>query len=385
MSGEPSPAPALLRTPLYPFHLGRKAHFVPFAGWEMPLYFGGILEEHRAVRESAGWFDVSHMGILSLEGEHAPELLARRTTIDATRLPELQCKYGFWLAADGKILDDLLLTRLPSPPASPPKFLLVPNAARTVRILEILKQHRKPDTHIARLNGGTAFVAVQGPRSRDLLEETFGLTLGGMRFYTARPLGRPLVPGAEGPLGWGLVSRTGYTGELGYELLLPAEAAVAFAERLTGAGILPCGLGARDTLRLEKGYLLSGLDFDADRTPVEAGQERFLDMVHPFVGREALRLELSSGPAHRLIGFQTETEGAIPRHGTPILSADALVTHATSGGLSPSLGHGIGLAYLPSALTSPGTPLELELRGRRVPAVVSALPFYPPPRPSGVA
>ncbi|MCI4345839.1 MAG: glycine cleavage system aminomethyltransferase GcvT [Thermoplasmata archaeon] len=383
MNGTPAPAPPLLRTPLYPFHLGRKAHMVPFAGWEMPLYYTGILEEHRAVREASGWFDVSHMGILTVEGEHAPELLARRTTIDATRLPELQCKYGFWLGTDGKILDDLLLTRLPTAPASPPRFLLVPNAARTDRIIELLQQHRKPDTRIARLNGGTAFIAVQGPRSRELLEESFGLTLGGMRFYTARPLGRPLAPGEEGPLGWGLVSRTGYTGELGYELLLPAAAAIPFVERLTAAGIPPCGLGARDTLRLEKGYLLSGLDFDADRSPVEAGQERFLDMVHPFVGREALRLELSSGPTQRIAGFATEAEGAIPRHGTPILSGGTLVTHATSGGLSPSLGHGIGLAYLPSALATPGTALELELRGRRVPATVNSLPFYPAARPSG--
>jgi aminomethyltransferase len=385
VNATPKPAPPLLETPLHPYHVGRKAHMVPFAGWEMPLYFGGILEEHQAVRGSAGWFDVSHMGILTVEGEHAAELLARRTTIDATRLPAFQCKYGFWLAADGKILDDLLLTRLETPAASPPRFLLVPNAARADRIVEILHQHRKPDTQIARLNGGTAFVAVQGPRSRELLESTFGLTLGGMRFYTARALGRPLVPGEEGPLGWGLVSRTGYTGELGYELLLPAAAAIPFVERLTSAGVLPCGLGARDMLRLEKGYLLSGLDFDADRTPLEAGQERFLDLEHAFVGREALRLELSSGPAHRLIGFRTDVEGAIPRHGTPVYAAGALVTTATSGGIAPSLGPGIGigLAYLPVALTAPGTALELELRGRRVPAVVSPLPFYPAARPSG--
>ncbi|MCI4340926.1 MAG: glycine cleavage system aminomethyltransferase GcvT [Thermoplasmata archaeon] len=365
----------MARTPLYPFHTAHGAHLVPFAGWEMPLYFSGILEEHRAVRQSAGWFDVSHMGILTVEGEHAPDLLARRTTVDAHRVPELRCKYGFWLSADGKIIDDLLLTRLPSVPLGPPRFLVVPNAGRAAQIFESLRQHRKPDTHIARHNGAMAFLAVQGPDSQRLLESLFGLTLNGLPFYAARMIERPLAPGAAGALGWGMVSRTGYTGELGFEVLLPAEASMAVAERLTTGSVPPCGLGARDTLRLEKGYLLSGLDFDVNRSPLEAGQQRFLEMEHTFVGRDSLQAELEGGPATRLVGFSTRIEGAIPRHGTPILSGGQVVTHATSGGLSPTLGYGIGLAYLPPELAAPGTPLEIELRGRRMPASVEPLPF----------
>jgi aminomethyltransferase len=356
---------------------------VPFAGWEMPLYFSGIVEEHLRVRREVGWFDVSHMGLLTVEGEHAADLLARRTTIDAHRLGELRCKYGFWPSADGKIIDDLLLTRLPSAPSAPPRFLLVPNAGKAARILESLRQHRKPDTVIERHNGALAFLAVQGPRSRELLESTFGLTLGSLPFYHALLLERPLAPGAQGPVGWGLVSRTGYTGELGYELLVPAQAALPLAEKLTAAGALPCGLGARDTLRLEKGYLLSGLDFDLDRSPVEAGQARFLEMEHPFVGREAIQAELASGAGPRLSGFATSVAGAIPRHGTPVLAGGTLITHATSGGFSPTLGQGIGLAYLPPELRAPGTALELELRGRRVPAEVRKLPFVRAERASG--
>ncbi|HEV2449990.1 MAG TPA: hypothetical protein VGU43_06255, partial [Thermoplasmata archaeon] len=290
----PAPAPPLQRTPLYPFHRAHGAHLTPFNGWEMPLYFSGIIDEHLSVRRDVGWFDVSHMGLLTVEGEHAADLLARRTTIDAHRLGELRCKYGFWPSADGKIIDDLLLTRLPSAPSTPPRFLVVPNAGRTAQILESLRQHRKPDTVIARHNGAMAFLAVQGPRSRAVLEESFGLTLGNLPFYHALVLERPLAPGAEGPLGWGLVSRTGYTGELGFELLVPAAAALALAEKLTAAGALPCGLGARDSLRLEKGYLLSGSDFDLDRSPVEAGQSRFLEMEHTFVGRDAIHAELAA-------------------------------------------------------------------------------------------
>jgi aminomethyltransferase len=172
-----------------------------------------------------------------------------------------------------------------------------------------------------------------------------------------------------------LVSRTGYTGELGYELFLPSENADAFAERLLAAGAVPCGLGARDTLRLEKGYLLSGQEFHRDHTPIEAGQDRFVDFDHEFVGRPTLEKQRSEGPAVRLVGIALTEPGAIPRHGTPIRANGAVVAQATSGGVSPNLGYGIALAYLPRELTAVGTPLELELRGGTVPGGVVSLPF----------
>ncbi len=171
------------------------------------------------------------------------------------------------------------------------------------------------------------------------------------------------------------MSRTGYTGELGYELLVRAEAADALAERLVGAGAVPVGLGARDTLRLEKGYLLSGQDFHRDHTPIQAGQDRFVAFDHPFVGRPPLEKEVAEGPPVRLVGIELTVEGAIPRHGTPVRVDGKRVAEVTSGGLSPDLGHGIALAYLPREVARPDAVVSLEIRGQEVPAQVVALPF----------
>ena len=178
------------------------------------------------------------------------------------------------------------------------------------------------------------------------------------------------------------MSRTGYTGERGYEILLPAEDGDAVAERLLAAGAVPCGLAARDTLRLEQGYLLSGQEFQRDHTPLEAGQERLVDFDHEFVGRSALEKQRTDGPAVRLVGLVVEEEGAIPRHGTPVHLGDVVLGAATSGGLSPTLGHGIALAYLPREHAAPGTEVTLTLHGRDVPARVTSLPFRTTPKPA---
>ena len=382
----PPPAPAALRrTPLYDFHRRHGGHLVPFSGWEMPLYYSSILAEHEAVRGSVGLFDVSHMGILSISGGHAADLLARRTTANVPRLAPGQVRYTFLLESTGHIVDDLLVSRLDREDGPGQRFVTVPNAGRADEIEEILRHHRGPDTRIVRLNDALALLAVQGPKSRALLEQLFGWSLGGLGFYRAAFF--PARPGGPEPSGALdlpfpdaladrlLVSRTGYTGELGYELFVRGSEAPALAERLVAAGARPCGLGARDTLRLEKGYLLSGQEFHRDRTPLEAAQDRFVDFDHEFVGRPALDKERADGPAQRLAGISVETAGAIPRHGTPVRSGGEVVAQATSGGLSPTLGHGIALAYLPKALASPGTPLTLDLRGREVPGAVVALPF----------
>ncbi len=385
MSAAAPPKPVLRRTALYDFHRRHGGHLVPFAGWEMPLYYSGILAEHRAVRTSIGLFDVSHMGILTVEGGHAAELLARRTTANVPSLVPGQVRYTFLLEATGRIVDDLLVSRLDTGEDLARSFVVVPNAGRADEIEEILRQHRGPDTKIARWNGTVALLALQGPGSRALLEQRFGWDLRGLGFYHAAFF--PTMSGtspSSGTLGAGfpsaltasvLVSRTGYTGELGYELFVPAEAADALAERLVDAGALPCGLGARDTLRLEKGYLLSGQEFHRDHTPFEAAQERFVDMDHEFVGRAALEKERADGPARRLAGIALAEEGAIPRHGTPVRANGTVVGEATSGGHSPSLGHGIALAYLPRELATPGTAVGLEIRGREVAGRVVPLPF----------
>jgi aminomethyltransferase len=384
-----APAPVVLRrTHLLAFHARHGAHLIPFAGWEMPLYYTSILAEHKAVREGVGLFDVSHMGILSVSGAHAADLLGRRTTADVPHLEPGQVRYTFFLESSGWIVDDLLVSRLDDASDLAREYLAVPNAARSDEVEEILRQHRTPDTTIVRWNDKTALLAVQGPRSRELLERTLGWDLSGLGFYRAAWF--PATSGAgdaKGRLGlsltqgldrFHLVSRTGYTGEPGYELLVRAEGVDAFAERLVAAGAVPCGLGARDTLRLEQGYLLSGQEFYRNRTPLEAGQERFVDFGHDFVGRTALEKQRAEGPAARLVGLEVSEPGAIPRHGTPVKLGDTVVGETTSGGLSPTLNHGIALVYLPRDHTDPGTEVTLSIRGRDVLGRVVALPFRKP-------
>jgi aminomethyltransferase len=386
----PAAAPALQRTALHAFHARHGAHLVPFAGWEMPLYYSSILAEHRAVRESVGLFDVSHMGLYTVDGGHAAELLSRRTTANVDSLAPGRVRYTFLLEATGAIVDDLLISRVDSGSELTRRFVVVPNAARAAEVEEILRQHRGPDTTIQRWNGTVALLAVQGPRSRELLESRFGWELGGLGFYRAAffPAGHAGAP-AAGRLGLPfpgalatdlLVSRTGYTGELGYELFVRAEDADALAESVLAGGATPVGLGARDTLRLEKGYLLSGQEFHRDRTPLEAGQERFVEFDHPFVGRPALEEQRAKGVPAVLAGVRVDGPGAIPRHGTPLLVNGAPVGVATSGGLSPGLGRGIALAYLPRELATPGTSLSVDVRGRVAPAHVVGLPFVPAAR-----
>ena len=382
---------ALLRTPLYAFHAAHHAHFVPFAGWEMPLYYDGILAEHEAVRTGCGIFDVSHMGILTVRGASATPLLSRRTTANVARLAPGQVRYTFLLNLEGHIIDDLLITRLDIGGDAPPSYLVVPNAATAPRVFDLLRQHRRPDTEIARLNGRVAILAVQGPKAPSLLERTFGWSIGSVPFYQARlfgtdPRGSRPVAGRlpvdlpkdldEGIL----VSRTGYTGEAGAELFVRADRAEAIADALAHDGARPIGLGARDTLRLEKGYLLSGQDFLEDRTPLEAAQDRFVDLDHPFVGREALEKTRTEGIQVRLSGISVAAPDAIPRHGTPVRANGSVVATVTSGGMSPTLRRGIALAYLPIGLSAPGTVLALDLRGRSVPAEVVGLPFVGAPR-----
>jgi aminomethyltransferase len=393
MSTQPLPPKAAVpirRTPLIDFHRRHGAHLVPFAGWEMPLYYSSILAEHRAVRSGVGLFDVSHMGILTVEGGHAADLLARRTTANVPALTPGQVRYTFLLESTGRIVDDLLISRIDRGDELVRSFLAVPNASRADEVEEILRQHRGPDTKIARWNGTVALLAVQGPRSRALLEQEFGWDLSKLAFYhlaffpaaagtgeRTGVLGLPFPAALAKSL---LVSRTGYTGELGYEVFVPGEKADMLAERLVQGGAVPTGLGARDTLRLEKGYLLSGQDFHRDRTPLEAAQDRFVDFDHEFVGRAALEKEKAEGPAVRLAGIAVEEVGVIPRHGTPVRVAGKVVAEATSGGSSPNLGHGIAMAYLPRELTAPGTQVELDLRGRAVHGRVVPLPFVKAPR-----
>ncbi len=388
-----TPAPqavALRRTPLYAFHLRHHALMVPFAGWEMPLHYGSIVDEHRAVRSSVGLFDVSHMGILSVRGASAPALLSRRTTANASNIVPGQCRYTFLLDAAGAIVDDLILTRVDKGQGeAPPGFVVVPNAARAGKIRDLLHEHRRPDTEVESHNDEVAILAVQGPESRATLERLFGWSLRGLAPFHAGyfrwtrespaenagvleddPFPHPLQEHA-------LVSRTGYTGELGFELFVRGAAADDIAERLVASGTRPCGLGARDTLRLEKGYLLSGQDFHEDRTPLEAGQDRFVEFDHPFVGRDTLSKQKETGVAVRLVGLTLTDPAAIPRHGQAILSGSQPVGRVTSGGFSPTLQRGIALGYVTTHPAPDSAPMAIDIRGRPVAATVVPLPFVP--------
>jgi aminomethyltransferase len=381
---------ALRRTPLYAFHLRHHAQMVPFAGWEMPLHYGSIVDEHRAVRSSVGLFDVSHMGILSVRGASAPALLSRRTTANVARIAPGICRYTFLLDAAGEIVDDLILTRVDEGLGeAPPAFVVVPNAARADKIRDLLHEHRRPDTGVDRYNDDVAILAVQGPESRATLERLWGWSLQGLPPFHAgyfpwtagapgSRVGRLMDDPFPGPLHeHALVSRTGYTGEPGYELFVRGAAADEIAERLVTAGVRPCGLGARDTLRLEKGYLLSGQDFHEDRTPLEAGQERFVDFDHPFVGREALLKQKETGVAVRWVGLTVTDPSAIPRHGQVILAGSQPTGSVTSGGFSPTLQRGIALGYVATPAAANGTSLTIDIRGRPVAATVVPLPFVP--------
>jgi aminomethyltransferase len=390
---ETAPAAPLLRTPLIDFHRAHGAHLVPFAGWEMPLYYSSIVAEHTAVRTDVGLFDVGHMGILTVHGTSADGLLSRRTTANVRQLLTGQVRYTFFLESAGRIVDDLLITRLDVDDRPERQYLTVPNAGRAAEIQLLLEQHRHPDTTVSRWNDIATILAIQGPKSRSLLEQTMGWSLGDLKFYTGRFFPADPRPGTarEGRSGGSIpkdlgheifVSRTGYTGELGYELFVRRERAAALAETFALAGATPCGLGARDTLRLEKGYLLSGQEFYRDRTPIEAGQEKFVEFDHPFVGRPTLEKQVAEGPKERLAGLRALETGAIPRHGTPILHDGTPVAVATSGGLSPTLQVGIALGYLPRALTEPGTHMELDVRGRHTAAEVVRLPFLPATAPT---
>ena len=383
---EPPPRPAgpLLRTPLYELHQAQGGHLVPFHGWELPLYYAGtgILREHEAVRRDVGVFDVSHMGILTLEGPGSAGILSRRTPSNALRGRPGQARYTCLLDPEAHLVDDALWLRTDDQ-GDPTNFLFVPNAGPAPRIFEVLLQHRGRNCLIQRHNGEAGILAVQGPRSRELLESLFPWDLSGLLPYTGAffPLSGARSPGALGGsfparlADHALVSRTGYTGELGYELFLAASALPGAFRALLRGGATACGLGARDTLRMEKGYLLSGVDFSGDRTPLEAGLDRFLELDHPFVGREALERQRTAGGYPVWTGLLGEEPGAIPRHGMPLSLDGKPVAVVSSGGQSPTLRKGIALAYLPPAARAPGTSLGLTLREREVSLKAVRLPF----------
>ncbi len=373
---EPSPTPAAVRrTPLFPAHGRLGARVAPFGGWEMPIHYpAGILAEHRAVRTAAGVFDISHMGELLVRGPGGRAWLDTVFSNDLGKIAAGRSLYGFLLNEAGGVIDDLIVYEM-----YPEVFALVVNAAKIEEDFAWLHAHLPPgggEFHLENVSDKTAALAVQGPRSPEVLAAFFGPDV-------------PL-PARHGDLTHGerdgqhfMVSRTGYTGEDGFELFFPATVAESTLESLLAAGaplgLLPCGLGARDSLRLEVCYPLNGSDLSPTRTPLEAGLGFFVDLgkATAFVGQAALQRQKAEGVPARLAAFRMTEKSPPPRSHYAVVKDGQPVGETTSGGLAPSLDNaGIGLAYLPAALARPGETVEINIRGRRFGAVVEKKPFY---------
>lgn len=365
---------SLRRSPLDEQHRALRARIVPFADWSLPLQFAGIIEEHRAVRNHVGLFDVSHMGRLYVSGRAAAGLLSRALTYDVRRLEPGQGHYSLLCQEDGGILDDPYVYRL-----APNRFLVVGNSVNADRDREQIRGLLEPQTDatIEERQESTVMLALQGPRSVETLAQVVGPEV---------PQGLPRRRCTETQ--WQgealFVSRTGYTGEDGFELVTAVEPGKALWEKLVAAGAQPCGLGARDTLRLEAALALYGNDIDTMTSPWEAGLTWAvtLDDGAAFVGRAAL--ETSRGRVERRLVCLVAPGSGIMRSACAILHGREQVGRVTSGGYSPTLGTSIAMGYLPSPLATEGTNVEVEVRGKHLAARVVPRPFYrrPSARPS---
>jgi aminomethyltransferase len=392
------------RTPLYDWHRSTGARFIEFNGWEMPLQYAGIVEEHLTVRKAVGLFDVSHMGKIFVEGPAVHGFLDRLSANDIPATPG-RARYTHLLRDDGTIIDDLIVTCL-----APDRFFLVCNAGPRPTVVAWLKDHIQNGVRLADRTLDFLCLAVQGPRAPELLQRFTSVDLSRLKPFTGAVLDFvPPTPWGAAPravppeiMGWGrpramdpsvpgggeptvsdgrtafLATRTGYTGEAGFELFPTAAEGLGVWESILkfggDLGIRPIGLGARDTLRLEKGYLLSGQDFDGHQTPLEVNSAWLVKWDRPFIGREALERQRARDDYRRLIGFRMEDRG-IPRHEHRVLLQGKEIGHVTSGTMSPSLRVGIALASIDKSASVVRTPLDVDIRGTSHPARVVKLPF----------
>ncbi|MBZ6493348.1 glycine cleavage system aminomethyltransferase GcvT [Natrinema longum] len=355
--------------PLRGIHDERGAKFTEFGGWDMPVEFDSIQTEHAAVREDVGVFDVSHMGQIHVTGPDATALMQRLTSNDVSRLAVGDSQYAAITDEDGIIVDDTVVYRLPDE-SDDPTYLFVPNAGTDEATHERWLSYRNEWELEATVDNRTdeyAMFAVQGPNAADRLERVTDESVADLARFEAR------YATIDGVDCW--TARTGYTGEDGFELIVPWAAA---EETWTAFDCQPCGLGARDTLRIEAGLLLAGQDFDAEsnpRTPYEAGIGFTVALETEFVGRDALAAIEEAGVDERLVGFQLIDRG-VPRHGYDITNAESrVIGTVTSGTMSPTVEKPIGLGYVPVAYAEPGTTLQVVVRGQSKKARVETTPF----------
>jgi aminomethyltransferase len=355
------------RTPLFDRHAAAGAKLVDFTGWEMPIQYSGVVDEYHTVRTAVGLFDVSHMGRVLVDGKDGLAFLQRVTTNNVETLPSGAAHYSMVCNQAGGIKDDVFVYRL-----SATRFLLCVNASNHDKVFSwFCAKAPQGDVRLNDESDELAQMALQGPRSPEVLRAVCPEAAG------LKPRGcmEARLVGAES-----VVARTGYTGEVGYELYVPASSAKAVWDALMKAGepfgIKPCGLGSRDLLRLEVGYLLYGNDIDEQTSPLEASAAFTVDLNKgDFIGSQALREQQEKGPAKRLVGFELAEKG-VPRHGMKIQAEGRDIGLVTSGNLSPRLQKGIGLGYVPTKFSEPGTSLQVDIRGRIVPAAVVKPPFY---------
>lgn len=358
----------LKTTALHARHLASGGRLVPFAGWDMPVEYSGVTAEHMAVRTRAGLFDVSHMGQIEVAGKQALDAVQRFSTNDASKLAVSRAHLSVLATPDGTVIDDILVYRLASI-----HFLLIVNAGNAARDFAwITEQVQGLDVAVVDTSSRYAMLALQGPRALEVLQPLTGVSLADIPYYG---FAHGEVASARAT-----ISRTGYTGEDGFEVLVPPNTADRTWQAILASGreadVVPCGLAARDTLRLEAGMRLCGQDMDEATTVLEAGLGWAVGWEKvSFVGAEALRAEKARGVAKKLVGFEMVDRG-IARHGHAVLHEGRAVGQVTSGTQTPFLKKAIGMAYVPTALAAPGTTLTIDIRGRLSAAQVVKMPFY---------
>lgn len=353
------------KLPLHTEHAVHHANFMEFAGWTVPLMFSNITEEHQAVRRDVGLFDVSHMGKFMIEGERAAEFIEGMFSNRLSKIGPGKAIYGLLLNPQGGIVDDVIVYHL-----GEERYFMVVNAGTRTKDWDWLKNHRFDGVELSDRSEELNILAVQGPKSPLLLSEIFDLDFRNFPSFSCRELcfgGARLLVGA-----------TGYTGERGFEMFVPAEKAAELYrllfEKGEAFGLMPVGFGARDTLRLEARYHLYGQDMDDSTTPGEAGLEWVCDLSKDFIGKNILLEQKARGVLKKLVGF--EVTGGIARHGHEVVMGDQKIGHVTSGTFSPTLKKAIGLAYVPVKYSAPGSEFEILIRDKRAKARVVKGPFY---------
>jgi aminomethyltransferase len=365
VANQENPTQSLAQTPLYQLGVELKAKFTSFGGWEMPVQYSSITQEHQAVRNAAGMFDISHMGKFILQGGDIITQLQYLVPSDLSRLQPGQAQYTVLLNPQGGIIDDIIIYY-----HSSERVVIIVNAATTGKDKAWLLQHLDPNKlEFQDLSPDKVLIAVQGPRAVSSLQALVPVDLSPVKAFghlETAIFGQPAF-----------LARTGYTGEDGFEVMVDPETGIKLWQSLYDAGVTPCGLGARDTLRLEAAMALYGQDIDDNTTPLEAGLNWLvhLDNKGDFIGRGVLERQKAEGVNRRLVGLQTQGRN-IARHGYPVLYSGQVVGEVTSGTLSPTLGYPVALAYIPSHLATLKQQLEVEIRGKVYPAIVVKRPFY---------